>query len=58
MEQEGRERQEAENAANEAKRKREDEKAWEETRDSRIHTWRNFQKGGSQKKSKKMKVLG
>jgi len=58
MEQEGRERQEAEKTANEAKRKREEEKAWEETRDSRVDTWRSFQKGGPQKKSKKMKVLG
>ena len=58
MEQEGRERQEAENAANEAKRKREEEKEWEDTRESRVDSWRNFQKSGPEKKKKKMKVLG
>ena len=58
MEQEGRERQEAENAAMEAKRKREAEKEWEETREERVADWRNFRKTGPQKKQKKMKVLG
>jgi DnaJ family protein C protein 8 len=58
MEQEGRERQEAEDAANEAKRKRDAEKEWEATRESRIDNWRNFSKTGPEKKRKKMKVLG
>jgi DnaJ homolog subfamily C member 8 len=58
MEQEGRERQEAEDAANEAKRKREAEKEWEATRESRVDNWRNFSKSGPEKKRKKMKVLG
>ena len=58
MEQEGRERQEAEDAANEAKRKREAEKEWEATRESRVDNWRNFSKTGPEKKRKKMKVLG
>ena len=58
MEQEGRERQDAENAANEAKRKREAEKEWEETREERVGNWRNFRKTGPEKKKKKMKVLG
>lgn len=58
MEQEGRERQEAENAANEAKRKREAEKEWEATREDRVHNWRNFSKTGPEKKKKKMKMLG
>ena len=58
MEQEGRERQEAEDAANETKRKREEEKAWEETRDTRVDNWRNFKKTGGERKKKKLKVLG
>ena len=58
MEQEGRERKEAEDAATEAKRKREAEKEWEATRESRIDNWRNFSKTGPEKKRKKMKVLG
>ena len=58
MEQEGRERQEAEQAATEAKRKREEEQEWEATRDSRVDTWRKFQKAGPQKKKQKLKVLG
>src|SRR5271154_5552590 len=40
MEQEGRERQAADDAASEAKRKREAEKEWEETRDKRVSNWR------------------
>jgi DnaJ homolog subfamily C member 8 len=58
MEQEGRERQEAEEAVNEAKRKREAEKEWEATREERVGSWRNFRKTGVEKKKKKMKVLG
>jgi DnaJ family protein C protein 8 len=59
MEQEGRDRLEAENAANEAKRKREEEKEWEETREDRVGNWRSFKtKGGGEKKKKKLKVLG
>ncbi|KAI9727011.1 MAG: hypothetical protein M1834_008593 [Cirrosporium novae-zelandiae] len=42
------------------KRKRDVEKEWEETRDGRIGSWREFQKEGVKKKGgkKKMKVLG
>lgn len=58
MEREGRERQEAEEAANEVKRKREAEKEWEDTRESRVDNWRNFSKSGPERKKKKMKVLG
>jgi DnaJ family protein C protein 8 len=58
MEQEGRERLEAEKAAQEAKRKREAEKEWEDTREERVGNWRNFSKTGPEKKKKKMKVLG
>jgi len=58
MEQEGRVQREAEEAAAEAKRKREAEKEWEDTRQERVDNWRNFQKTGTEKKRKKMKVLG
>jgi DnaJ homolog subfamily C member 8 len=58
MEQEGREKQAQEDAANEAKRKREAEKEWEDTRDSRVQNWRNFATTGPSKKKKKIQVLG
>jgi DnaJ homolog subfamily C member 8 len=58
MEQEGRERQEAEKTTEEAKRKREAEKEWEDTREERVGNWRNFKHKGPEKKKKKMKVLG
>jgi DnaJ family protein C protein 8 len=58
MEQEGREKKEAEDAANEAKRKREDEKEWEATRETRVDNWRTFKKTGGERKKKKLNVLG
>ncbi|KAA8893161.1 hypothetical protein FN846DRAFT_980123 [Sphaerosporella brunnea] len=55
---EGREQRKAEMEAEERKRKRENEVAWENTRDDRINSWRDFQKGGQKKKKKKMQPLG
>jgi len=40
------------------KRKREHEQDWESTREQRIGSWRDFQKGGEKKKKKKTKPLG
>lgn len=62
MQEEGREqaKQDAENE--DRKRKRDHEKKWEDTREQRIGSWRDFQKGGKKgdetKKKKKLKVLG
>lgn len=58
MAEEGREKMKAEQEVEERKRKRESEQAWESTRDKRIDSWREFQKGGSKKKKKKMAPLG
>lgn len=62
MQEEGRERRKEEAEIEERKRKREHEKDWEETRNQRIDSWRDFQKGakkdGKEGKKKKMKVLG
>lgn len=64
MQEEGREKKKEEEELETRKRKREDEKAWEDTRDVRIGSWRDWQKGksgdknGEKKKKKKMKVLG
>ncbi|KIX04401.1 uncharacterized protein Z518_05269 [Rhinocladiella mackenziei CBS 650.93] len=62
MQEEGREKAKEDAEIEERKRKREHEKQWEETRDQRIGSWREFQKGvkkgEEQKKKKKMKVLG
>ncbi|EEQ35043.1 DnaJ subfamily C member 8 [Microsporum canis] len=64
MQEEGREKQREEEELEARKRKRDEEKAWEESRDTRIGSWRDWQKGrkggdkGEGKKKKKMKVLG
>ena len=60
MAQEGREKAKEDDAVAEFKRKREHEKEWEQTREERISSWRDFkQKGADQKaKKKKMKLLG
>lgn len=61
MQEEGREQKKVEEAAAERKRKLEHDKQWDETRDSRIDNWRNFQKKGPQttgSKKKKLKVIG
>ena len=55
---EGREQRKADLEIEERKRKRENEVAWENTRDNRINSWRDFQKGGAKKKKKKAQPLG
>ena len=62
MQEEGREQRKEEAEIDERKRKREHEKQWEDTREQRIGSWREFQSGskkeGKEGKKKKMKVLG
>lgn len=69
MQEEGRQQQKEEEEVAERKRKREHDQKWEETRDARIGSWRDFQKGhsgkagggdgdGGKKKKKKMKPIG
>jgi DnaJ homolog subfamily C member 8 len=63
MQEEGREKRKEDEELDQRKRKRDQEKKWEETRDERIGSWRDFQKGakkdsGKEGKKKKMKVLG
>ncbi|CAI7634366.1 hypothetical protein N7533_006314 [Penicillium manginii] len=62
LQEEGREQRKEEEELEARKRKRDNDKAWENTRDERIGTWRDFQKGrkgdDKTKKKKKMKVLG
>jgi len=61
---EGRAQRKEDQELAERKRKREYEQNWEKTRDERIGSWRDFQKGaktgaeGEKKKKKKLKVLG
>ncbi|KAI5812944.1 hypothetical protein BZA77DRAFT_322691 [Pyronema omphalodes] len=55
---EGREQRKQEAEIEERKRKRENEVAWESTRDNRISSWRDFQKSGAKKKKQKTKPLG
>lgn len=62
MQEEGREKAREDAEIEERKRKRDHDKQWEDTRDKRIGSWRDFQKGvkkgEEQKKKKKLKVLG
>ncbi|KAG0639313.1 hypothetical protein HOY80DRAFT_963737 [Tuber brumale] len=58
MAEEGREKRKADEEVEARKRKRENEIAWEETRDQRINSWRDFKKGEEKKKKKKAKPLG
>ncbi|KAI9171055.1 molecular chaperone (DnaJ superfamily) [Paramyrothecium foliicola] len=62
MQEEGREQRRADAELDERKRKRQHEQDWEATRDERISSWRQFQKGkssgGSEKKKKKLKPIG
>lgn len=62
MQEEGREQAKEDAELEERKRKRTHEKDWEATRETRIGSWRDFQKGEVKKKDgmkkKKMKVLG
>jgi DnaJ family protein C protein 8 len=58
MQEEGREQKKADEELEARKRKREHEQSWESTRDQRIGSWRDFQKGGEKKKKKKAKPIG
>ncbi|KAJ4296568.1 DnaJ sub C member 8 [Kalmusia sp. IMI 367209] len=62
LREEGRQQRKEEEEIAERKRKRDHEEAWEKTRDTRINSWRDFQKGKApedgKKKKKKMKVVG
>jgi len=58
MQEEGREQKKEEEELEARKRKRDHEKDWEDTRDKRIGSWRDFQKGNEKKKKKKAKPLG
>lgn len=60
---EGRTQRKEDEELEERKRKRDHDQAWEQTREQRIGSWRNFQKGvaasaDSKKKKKKMKPIG
>jgi DnaJ family protein C protein 8 len=63
MQEEGREQRKQDAELEERKRKRQHEQDWESTRDERISSWRDFQKGkssadGEKKKKKKLKPIG
>lgn len=73
MQEEGRQQKKEEEEIEERKRKRDANQRWEDTREARIGSWRDFQKGvagkagvgggggdseGGKKKKKKMKPIG
>ncbi|KAF7543560.1 hypothetical protein G7Z17_g10633 [Cylindrodendrum hubeiense] len=62
LQEEGREQRRVDAETDERKRKRQHEQDWEATRDVRISSWRQFQKGKSgepdKKKKKKLKPIG
>lgn len=61
MQEEGREKRKEDEEIEQRKRKRDHEKSWEDTREERIGSWRDWQKGtkkGGEGKKKKMKPLG
>ncbi|KAF4549183.1 DnaJ domain-containing protein 6 [Elsinoe fawcettii] len=62
MQEEGRQKKQEEEELEQRKRKREFENNWEKTREGRIDSWRDFQKGGNKtsgtKKKAKLKTLG
>ncbi|KAF8855368.1 DnaJ domain-containing protein, partial [Acephala macrosclerotiorum] len=58
MQEEGREQKKADEELEQRKRKREHEQDWESTREQRIGSWRDFQKGTEKKKKKKAKPIG
>ncbi|KAH6677954.1 hypothetical protein F5X68DRAFT_264088 [Plectosphaerella plurivora] len=64
MQEEGREQRRQDEELDQRKRKRQHEADWEETRDQRISSWRDFQKGksggsdGKKGKKKKLKPIG
>lgn len=64
MQEEGREQKKQDEEIESRKRRRDHDQAWEQTRENRIGSWRNFQQGKPPatdtggKKKKKLKVLG
>ena len=61
MQDEGRKQRQEEEEIAERKRKRDFEQKWEASREGRIDSWRDFQKGGKAggaKKKQKIKTLG
>jgi len=58
MQEEGREQKKADEELEARKKKRTHEQDWEATREQRIGSWRDFQKGGDKKKKKKAKPIG
>ncbi|EHK43275.1 uncharacterized protein TrAtP1_001507 [Trichoderma atroviride] len=63
LQEEGREQRRQDEEIDERKRKRQHDQDWEATRDVRINSWRQFQKGKSggdpdKKKKKKLKPIG
>lgn len=55
----GEEEKKIDEEAEKRKRKLEEQKKWEDSRDERVHGWRQFQKGPTKKKKKpKLEVLG
>ena len=65
MQEEGRQQRKEDEEMADRKRKRDHEQAWEQSRDQRIGSWREFQKagvgggaGGEKKKKKKLKPIG
>jgi DnaJ family protein C protein 8 len=65
MQEEGREQRRQDEEAEQRRKKRQHEEDWEATRDQRISSWRQFQKGGKsaedgpeKKKKKKLKPIG
>ena len=59
LREEGRQQRKEDEEAEKRKRKREHEKAWEESRDSRLESWKQFKDGGGgAKKKKKVKPMG
>ncbi|KIM33468.1 hypothetical protein M408DRAFT_326177 [Serendipita vermifera MAFF 305830] len=59
MANEGREAQQKDEEVTSRKRKAEDDKLWEESREQRVGSWRTFASNGSKKKKKnKVEILG
>ncbi len=62
LQEEGRAQRKEDEELAERKRKREHEQAWEQTRENRIGSWRDFKNGASgdaeKKKKKKLKPIG
>ncbi|KAI9770623.1 MAG: hypothetical protein M1840_003215 [Geoglossum simile] len=58
MAEEGRQKKKEDEELEQRKRKRDYEQEWEQTRENRINSWRDFSKKGGEKKKKKVKVLG